>query len=93
VLTLTSGTDRAVFVGDMLHSPVQILEPDANSCFCEDPAESRATRRKVLGWAADNNALVIPAHFGGHGATEVVREGSTFAIKGWAPFTPYTEQR
>ncbi|MGY0071660.1 MBL fold metallo-hydrolase [Streptomyces sp. QTS137] len=93
VLTLTSGTDRAVFVGDMLHSPVQILEPAANSCFCENPAEARATRRKVLGWAADNSALVIPAHLGGHGATEVVRDGSTFAIKGWAPFTPYTEQR
>ncbi|NEY32129.1 MBL fold metallo-hydrolase [Streptomyces sp. PRKS01-65] len=91
VLTLTSGTDRAVFVGDMVHSPVQILEPDVNSCFCEDPAEARATRRRVLGWAADNNALLIPAHLGGHGAAEVVREGSAFAIKGWAPFTPYTE--
>jgi glyoxylase-like metal-dependent hydrolase (beta-lactamase superfamily II) len=92
VLTLTSGTDRAVFVGDMLHSPVQILEPDSNSCFCEDPAGARATRRKVLGWAADNNALVIPAHLGGHGAVEVAREGDKFAIKGWAPFAPYTEQ-
>ncbi|MGW0548268.1 MBL fold metallo-hydrolase [Streptomyces altiplanensis] len=92
VLTLTSGTDRAVFVGDLLHSPVQILEPDVNSCFCEDPAEARATRRKVLGWAADNNALVVPAHLGGHGAVEVVREGSKFAIKGWAPFAPYTGQ-
>jgi len=92
VLTLASGPDRAVFVGDMLHSPVQILEPDTNSCFCEDPAGARATRRKLLGWAADNNALVIPAHLGGHGAAEVVRDGSKFAIKGWAPFAPYTEQ-
>ncbi|MEV0253899.1 MBL fold metallo-hydrolase [Streptomyces sp. NPDC050732] len=92
VLTLASGTDRAVFVGDMLHSPVQILEPDANSCFCEDPAGARATRRKVLGWAADHNALVIPAHLGGHGAAEVAREGAKFAIRGWAPFTPYTQQ-
>ncbi|MEI5101791.1 MBL fold metallo-hydrolase [Streptomyces sp. PmtG] len=92
VLTLTSGTDRAVFVGDLLHSPVQILEPDANSCFCEDPAGARATRREVLGWAADHNALVIPAHLGGHGAAEVAREGGGFAIKGWAPFAPYTEQ-
>jgi hypothetical protein len=41
----------------MLHSPVQILEPASNSCFCEDAAAARATRRKVLGWAADNNAL------------------------------------
>ncbi|MEU5699991.1 MBL fold metallo-hydrolase [Streptomyces aurantiacus] len=89
VLTLTSGTDRAVFVGDLLHNPVQIFEPDANSCFCEDPAEARATRRKILGWAADNNALVIPAHLGGHGAAHVVRDGDKFAVKGWAPFDPY----
>ncbi|MFB8418169.1 MBL fold metallo-hydrolase [Streptomyces albidoflavus] len=92
VLTLTSGTDRAVFVGDLLHSPVQILEPDANSCFCEDPAEARATRRKVLGWAADHHALVVPAHFGGHGAVEVTRSGDRFAVQGWAPFAPYTER-
>ncbi|MEU2438355.1 MBL fold metallo-hydrolase [Streptomyces rubradiris] len=91
VLTLTSGTDRAVFVGDLLHSPVQMLEPDSNSCSCEDPAQARATRRKVLSWAADNHALVVPAHLGGHGAAQVVRDGSKFAIKGWAPFAPYTE--
>lgn len=90
VLTLTSGTDRAVFVGDLLHSPVQILEPDSNSCFCEDPALARATRHKVLGWAADNNALVVPAHLGGHGAAEVARDGSVFTVKGWAPFAPFS---
>lgn len=90
VLTLDSGTDRAVFVGDLLHSPAQIIAPDHNSCFCEDPVEARATRRRVLGWAADHNALVVPAHLGGHGAAEVERSGGTFAIKGWAPFTPYT---
>ncbi|MEU4450414.1 MBL fold metallo-hydrolase [Nocardioides sp. NPDC023903] len=92
VLTLASGSDRAVFVGDLLHSPAQILDPETNSCFCEDPVGARATRRKLLGWAADNNALVIPAHLGGHGAAEVVRDGSRFAIKDWAPFTPYSEQ-
>jgi glyoxylase-like metal-dependent hydrolase (beta-lactamase superfamily II) len=86
VLTLTSGADRAVFVGDLMHSPVQILEPDANSCFCEDPAGARATRRRILGWAADHNALVLPAHFPGHSALEVTRRADAFAIKGWAEF-------
>ncbi|MGR4878262.1 MBL fold metallo-hydrolase [Streptomyces sp. LARHCF249] len=90
VLTLASGGDRAVFAGDLLHSPVQILEPDANSCFCEDADQARAARRRILGWAADHNGLLIPAHFGGHGAAEVVRDGGGFAIKGWAPFAPYT---
>lgn len=90
VVTLASGSERAAFVGDLLHSPVQILEPDANSCFCEDPGRSRAARRRVLGWAADHNGLLFPAHLGGHGAAEVARDGGRFAIKGWAPFTPYT---
>ena len=87
VLTLESGGDRALFVGDLVHTALQIVEPDTNSCFCEDPAESRATRRKLLGRAAEDNALVFPAHLGGNGAVEVERNGSSFAIKEWAGFS------
>ena len=86
VLTLKSGTDRALFVGDLLHTPLQFVEPDTNSCFCEDPAAARATRRRLLGQAGDTNALVLPAHLGGQGGARVVRDGDTFAIKDWAPF-------
>lgn len=86
VLRLRSGTDRAVFVGDMMHSPLQVVDPDTNSCYCEDPAQARATRRRVLSQAADTNTLVIPAHFGGHGAAEVLHDGDGYAIKAWAPF-------
>ena len=71
VLTLESGPDRALFVGDMVHTALQIMEPDTNSCFCEDPVQARATRHKLLGRAAESNALVFPAHLGGHGAAEV----------------------
>ena len=86
VVTLESGGERALFVGDLVHTALQIVEPETNSCFCEDPAESRATRHKLLGRAADDNALVFPAHLGGQGAVEVVRDGSKFAIKDWAGF-------
>jgi glyoxylase-like metal-dependent hydrolase (beta-lactamase superfamily II) len=86
VLRLRSGADRALFVGDLLHSPAQLLHPQANSCFCVDAHLARATRRRLLGEAADANALVLPAHFGGHGGTEVIRDHSGFAIKAWAPF-------
>ena len=85
VVRLVSGSDRAVFVGDILHSPVQILEPGYNSCFCEDPAQAAATRRGVLERAADTKELVVPAHFAGPGAAEVRRDGSRFAITRWAP--------
>ncbi len=87
VLTCESGGDQALFVGDLVHSPLQIVEPETNSCFCEDPAESRNTRHKLLGHAAEHNALVFPAHFGGQGAAEVERDGSKFAIKEWAAFS------
>ncbi len=87
VVQLHSGTDQAVFVGDVLHNPVQVIQPDANSCFCLDPAAARATRRRLLSWAADNGALVLPAHFGGAGASEVARQGNAFQVKRWAPFT------
>lgn len=90
VLALASGTDRAVFVGDMLHTPLQFVEPDTNSCFCEDPAGARTTRRRILGQAADTNTLVFPAHLGGHGGAEVLRDGDRFAVKNWAPFERVT---
>ncbi|MFE2378043.1 MBL fold metallo-hydrolase [Streptomyces sp. NPDC059398] len=87
VLTLRSGSDRALFVGDLVHTALQIAEPGTNSCFCEDPAQSRATRHRLLGNAADDNALVFPAHFGGHGAAQVARDGSRFTVKEWAAFS------
>ncbi|MFB7741837.1 MBL fold metallo-hydrolase [Streptomyces sp. NPDC056132] len=86
VLALESGGDRALFVGDLLHSPLQAVAPDVNSCFCEDPAETRATRRRLLGRADDTNSLVFPAHWGGSGGAEVTRNGDTFDIAAWAPF-------
>jgi glyoxylase-like metal-dependent hydrolase (beta-lactamase superfamily II) len=85
VVRLESGTDRALFVGDMIHSPLQLIEPDHEICVSEDQAEAVRSRRRVLDRAAATNSLVVPAHFGGAGAAEVVRSGDTFAIKGWAP--------
>lgn len=88
VLTLRSGTDRAVFVGDMLHSPVQVLEPGWNSCFCDDPQLAAKTRRAYLSRAAEAHELVIPAHWPGHGGAEVRSDGEGFALSAWAAFSP-----
>ncbi|WP_221328633.1 MBL fold metallo-hydrolase [Actinoplanes sp. L3-i22] len=68
VLRLESGTDRALFVGDLIHSPLQVIEPDHEICVSEDPAEAIRTRRRVLARAAATNSLVVPAHFGIHRA-------------------------
>lgn len=83
VVLLESAGTSAVFAGDLLHSPVQVAHPDVDSCFCEDPAQARVSRRRVLGRAADTGALLLPAHFRGAGATRVRRDGDDFALDGW----------
>lgn len=85
IVRLASRTDRAVFAGDLLHSPVQILRPEYSSCFCEDPAQAAVTRRAVLERAADTGELVLPAHFAGSGAAEIRRDGGRLTIGRWAP--------
>ncbi len=84
VVWLRSGGERAVFSGDLLHSPLQIAEPDDCPSFDEDEARARISRRRVLGEAADRGALLFPAHFPGPGAAEVRRVGDRFAVKEWA---------
>ncbi|MEW2136338.1 MBL fold metallo-hydrolase [Streptomyces sp. NPDC005409] len=84
VLRVASGGERAVFVGDLLHSPVQILAPSCNSCFCLDADQAAATRRRILEQAADGRELVFPAHFAGSGALEIRREADTFIPARWA---------
>ncbi|WP_280460287.1 MBL fold metallo-hydrolase [Nocardia carnea] len=84
VLRLVSGTDRAVFVGDLLHSPVQILHSCCNSNACLAPQQAVASRRRILGRAADERELLVPAHFGGAGALEIKRNGAEFALGPWA---------
>ncbi|CAM5451764.1 MBL fold metallo-hydrolase [Streptomyces narbonensis] len=86
VLRLASGGDRAVFVGDLVHSPVQLLEPSCGSCFCLDPGRAAVSRRRILERAADERELVVPAHFGGAGAVEVRREGEGFGLVRWAAY-------
>ncbi|MFI9117694.1 MBL fold metallo-hydrolase [Streptomyces venezuelae] len=93
VLRLASRGERAVFVGDLLHSPVQILDPTHNSCFCMDPAAASASRRRILERAADERELVVPAHFGGSGTAEVRREGSGFRLVGRDPSGPSPVRR
>jgi glyoxylase-like metal-dependent hydrolase (beta-lactamase superfamily II) len=84
VLRLASGSDRAVFVGDLVHSPVQVLHPRCNSSACLAPERAAASRHRILRRAADERELLVPAHFGGAGAVEVRRAGDGFTLGQWA---------
>ncbi len=65
VLQLENDGEQALFVGDILHHPAQIFQPNWNSVYCEDPAAARRSRREILTQAAATGARVVPAHFAG----------------------------
>lgn len=64
---------RALITADIFHHPIQIVQPDWNTKFCDLPAVARATRRAVLEAAADSDLLLCPAHFGQRGMARIVR--------------------
>ena len=65
LVDVENGGDRALFTGDILHHPMQVVRPDWNSVYCEDRERASATRRAVLELAASSGARIVPAHFGG----------------------------
>ena len=83
VLRLESGTDRVLFVGDVVHSPLQIIEPDHDTCLSEDQVEASRSRHRILDQAVTTNSLVVPAHLGAAWAAEVTRSNGTYSIKRW----------
>ncbi len=63
--------DVAVFVGDLVHTPVQLARPGDRCAFDLDADQARRSRRAVLQQAAEHNAAVFPAHFAGRGAVHL----------------------
>lgn len=76
----------ALFVGDLLHSPMQILHPDHRCCFDLDAAQARTSRRRILARAAADGLLLLPGHFPGHSAAWVrsATGSGEFAVDHWA---------
>ncbi|WP_040371024.1 MBL fold metallo-hydrolase [Blastomonas sp. AAP53] len=64
VLEVEAGGEAALFTGDILHHPMQLVRPDWNSVYCEDRHAAASTRRRVLERASDTGARIVPAHFG-----------------------------
>jgi glyoxylase-like metal-dependent hydrolase (beta-lactamase superfamily II) len=77
----------ALFVGDLLHSPLQVLHPELRCCFDLDAIQARATRRQILDSAAVEGSLVLPAHLPGHSAFTVSADTKDqLDVERWADF-------
>jgi glyoxylase-like metal-dependent hydrolase (beta-lactamase superfamily II) len=79
VVNARRGGSRAVFVGDAMHHPIQLVRPDIPFFADETPAEACATRERLLAQCADNNAVLYPAHFPNSPIGQVRRAKRYFA--------------
>jgi glyoxylase-like metal-dependent hydrolase (beta-lactamase superfamily II) len=87
VVTIQSGGKYAVLAGDIVHHPMQVLEPDQLDILDADRQLATASRRRILGWAADNNAAFLVAHFPTDRAAHIARDDDGFMIDGWVQLT------
>lgn len=64
LIKLASAGAEGLFVGDIMHHPIQIYEVEWSSAFCSDPQQARSTRRRVLEHACSHGSVLYPCHFG-----------------------------
>ncbi|HWX02266.1 MBL fold metallo-hydrolase [Collimonas sp.] len=77
-IELINSAGTGIFSGDIMHQPLQVVRPDWNSRFCENPELAKASRRWVLEHAAEQNSTVFTAHFSNSSAGRVSRRGDRF---------------
>jgi glyoxylase-like metal-dependent hydrolase (beta-lactamase superfamily II) len=82
VLWLEAG-QSAIFVGDLTHCPIQLSRPQDPCAFDVDAEAAAVTRKRVFTEAARARAMVIPAHYPGHGGATIVARGDRFEVDGW----------
>ncbi|HTD16719.1 MAG TPA: MBL fold metallo-hydrolase [Chthoniobacterales bacterium] len=72
-IRLRSGGQEALFLGDVMHHPLQVHRPDLRSVYCEFPEASQASREWILSYASENHALCFTSHFAESSAGYVSR--------------------
>jgi glyoxylase-like metal-dependent hydrolase (beta-lactamase superfamily II) len=81
LLHAKQGGEHGVFIGDVLHTPVQFVNPDWSTPFCADPAQSGRTRRGLCERYADTGTTILAAHFPSPTVCRIGRHGESFRLR------------
>ena len=73
-----AGGAEAIFWGDVIHHPVQLIRYDLPFSFDTDPVAASATRQRVMKRAAEEDLMCFPAHFRGTSAGHVRTDGDAY---------------
>ncbi len=75
-----SGGRRALFIGDIMHTPAQFAAPQFSSRFCADPALSAKVRVGLCETYAESDTTILAAHFPTPGVGRIVRHRDAFRL-------------
>jgi glyoxylase-like metal-dependent hydrolase (beta-lactamase superfamily II) len=72
-LSITSGSERALIIGDVVTNPAQVTETDWVFAFDMEPEIAVQTRKQMLDRAEADAALLIACHFPSPGHGRLIR--------------------
>jgi glyoxylase-like metal-dependent hydrolase (beta-lactamase superfamily II) len=78
---IRSGGQEALITGDMLHHPIQLIEPERHGNFDMDKEQGARTRRAFVDRFANTKTLIIGSHFCEPTAGWVVSDGASWKLK------------
>jgi glyoxylase-like metal-dependent hydrolase (beta-lactamase superfamily II) len=78
VIHARSGDATGVFMGDVIHHPLQLLKPEWSTLACTDRDLSRKTRTRLIEEHAERGTRLLPAHFPAPTVGKIVRRGSAY---------------
>jgi len=78
---LASRGQNAVLCGDLIHSPIQCLYPEWHYWIDSNPVQAVNTRKTFLANRADDQHLVLTAHFPSPSAGRVMTSGKAFSFQ------------
>lgn len=73
-----AGRDEALLIGDIMHSPLQLRDPDLSPVFDADPVQAAMTRKTILNELADTGMACCTAHFASPSVFRIARHGTGF---------------
>lgn len=80
LVEISGGPGKVIAGGDPLHHPLQVLDPNINTGFCEDPDQSAASRWSLLSRCADEGWAIAATHFFGPRVMRVGRADQGFQL-------------
>ncbi len=81
LLDARSQGEHAVFAGDILHTPAQLIDLKLSSRFCHDAEQASRTRTELVHGLADTSTLLFTGHFPSPTAGRIISKSDHFRFE------------